>query len=178
MVDLASERNSEAKVTEESQRQVVVFELGDQAFAVDVDSVREIIRAQQVRRVPQTPPSLMGVSTVRGDVLPVIDLASFLNIETDIKEDEKKFIIMEFNEEGLKVVLAVDTVRRIYNIPASRMDYTLKGIFMGDNLSCVIKQESENILMPDFDKIMNVFRSEIRRLSKGGSTQEAEAEQR
>jgi hypothetical protein len=46
------------------------------------------------------------------------------------------------------------------------MDYTLKGTFLGDYLECVIKQEEENILLPDFEKIVAAFRLENLRLSR------------
>jgi len=152
----------------EKLTQMVVFDLGDQAFAVEVDTVREIIRWQDVRHIPQTPASLLGVSTIRGEVLPVIDLASFFGIESD-SDVEKKFIIMEFNEDNIKAVIAVDTVRRIYNVPDENMDNTLQGTFVGDNLKCVIKQEGGNILMPDFRKIIAAFRLETIKITEAAS---------
>jgi two-component system chemotaxis response regulator CheV len=146
-------------------RQVVVFSLGEEVFAAPVEIVREILRWQGVRPVPHAHHSLLGVSTIRGEVIPVIDLAAFLEIEGAVPTDQKKLIVLEF-ATGQKVGLAVDGVRRIYNIPLDQMDYTLKGTFLGDYLECVIKQEEENILLPDFEKIVAAFRLENLRLSR------------
>lgn len=147
-------------------RQVVVFELGDQVFAADVGNVREIIRLENVRPIPQTPKALLGVSTIRGEILPVIDLAVYLRVGSDLPVNQKKLMVLEF--EGLKsrTGVAVDNVRRIYNVSEKQLDYSLRGSFMGENLTCVIKQEGENILMPDFRKIIEAFKLETLRLSQ------------
>lgn len=156
-------------------RQVVVFELGDQAFAADVATVREIIHFEGIRPIPHTPASLLGVTTIRGEILPVIDLAVFLKIGSDLPTEEKKLIVVEFVEQNIKAGVAVDNVRRIYNISEDQLDYSLKDIFLGESLTCVIKQEEENILMPDFQKIIEAFKLETLRLNQEAA-QEASCE--
>ncbi|MEA3508548.1 MAG: chemotaxis protein CheW, partial [Synergistota bacterium] len=158
--DFAGEFNSENEKDECRQglRQVVVFEIGDQPFAVNVESVREIIRWQGVREIPQTPRSLMGVSTIRGEVLPVIDLAAFFEIQDSIPAEQKILIVLEMGENGLRTGVAVDSVKRIFSITTEQMDSTLKGAFIGENLHCVVKHGEINVLMPDFERIINAFK--------------------
>ncbi len=168
MKSLTSERGQSEKIQKqgETMMQMVIFELGEQVFAADVSSVREIIRLEEVRAIPQTPAALLGVSTIRGEILPVIDLAEFLKIESSLSVDQKKLIILEFGEQGIRTGIAVDNVRRIYNVSEKQLDATLKGTFLGENLICVIKQEGENILMPDFQKIIEAFKLETLRLNQ------------
>lgn len=153
------------KAAGQDTRQVVVFDLGSEVFAAPVEIVREILRWQGTRPVPHAHHSLLGVSTIRGEVIPVIDLAAFLDIEGSVEVKQKKLIVLEF-ATGQKVGLAVDGVRRIFNIPVDQMDDTLKGTFLGDYLECVIKQEEGDILLPDFEKIVAAFRLENLRLGR------------
>jgi len=145
---------------------VVVFLLADQPYAVPVSQVREIIRWPGVRPVPQTHPAFLGVSSVRGEVLPVLDLAAFLGIQSAVPLEQKKLILLEIPEEGLKLGLAVDHVHRIYTVEDDQIDQSLVGSFLGENLVSVIKRDGENILVPDFRRILTSLREEALRLSK------------
>ena len=65
--------------------QIVVFLLGSQYFAINVDKTREILRWPGTRPVPQTHPSMRGITTIRGEVIPLIDLRLYLNVESEIE---------------------------------------------------------------------------------------------
>ena len=52
----------------------LVFHLGAEEFAIQVQKVREIMGVQDITRVPQTPPHVKGVINLRGKVIPVVDL--------------------------------------------------------------------------------------------------------
>jgi purine-binding chemotaxis protein CheW len=63
----------------------LLFQLGTEAYAVDVGSVREIIEYHGCTEVPLMPPHLKGVINLRGRVVPVVDLASrFARGQTEI----------------------------------------------------------------------------------------------
>jgi chemotaxis signal transduction protein len=52
----------------------VLFRLGSQSFATDLDEVREIVRLGDIDRLPGTQPPLAGVVVLRGAPLPVLDV--------------------------------------------------------------------------------------------------------
>ena len=60
--------------------QLVSFKLGDEEFAFPMERVREILRVQRPNEVPDTPKHFLGILTVRGNILPVIDLRLLLNL--------------------------------------------------------------------------------------------------
>lgn len=143
----------------------VFFEVGGQVFAFGVEMVREILLWQGARKVPHTHKALMGVATVRGEVIPVIDLGVFLGVGSTLPGEQKKLVVLEI-EGGIKAAFAVDEVRRIFDTELSRVDRTLKGVVLGDYLDCVIKHPDGDILMPDPVKIMEALRLETARLSR------------
>ena len=57
-----------------AEMQLVVFDLTTESYGVDIGAVREIIRLQEITRVPKTPTFVEGVINLRGKVIPVLDL--------------------------------------------------------------------------------------------------------
>jgi two-component system chemotaxis response regulator CheV len=134
--------------------QVVVFLLGSQYFAINVDKTREILRWPGVRDVPQTHPAMKGITTIRGEVIPLIDLRTYLDITPSVELDDAKLIVAEFNK--MKLGFVVDGVDRIYRINSDELDATLTGTFLGENSLYVIKREGRNILLLDYERIVQV----------------------
>jgi two-component system chemotaxis response regulator CheV len=134
--------------------QVVVFLLGSQYFAINVDKTREILRWPGVRDVPQTHPAMKGITTIRGEVIPLLDLRTYLDITPSVELDDAKLIVAEFNK--MKLGFVVDGVDRIYRINSDELDASLTGTFLGENSLYVIKREGRNILLLDYERIVQV----------------------
>jgi purine-binding chemotaxis protein CheW len=62
--------------------QLVTFKLGLEEFAFQMERVREILRVERPSEVPGTPKHVLGVLTVRGNILPVIDLRVMLGLSS------------------------------------------------------------------------------------------------
>jgi purine-binding chemotaxis protein CheW len=67
---------------DQSVTQLVTFKLGLEEFAFHMDRVREILRVERPSEVPGTPKHVLGVLTVRGNILPVIDLRLLLGLSS------------------------------------------------------------------------------------------------
>lgn len=133
--------------------QVVVFFLGDQTFAINVDKTREILRWPGCRAIPESHPSMIGITSVRGEVLPLLDLRIHLGIPTKKADlESNKVIIAEFN--GIKLGFVVDAVERIYRINSEELDSTLTGTFLGEYVLYVIKRDKRNVLLLDYEAIV------------------------
>ncbi|MDR1740325.1 MAG: chemotaxis protein [Synergistaceae bacterium] len=132
--------------------QVVVFFLGDQSFAINVDKTREILRWPGCRVIPDSPGAMIGITSVRGEVLPLVDLRVFLNVGSKIEAEQSKVIIAEFNE--VKLGFVVDAVERIYRINSEDLDSTLTGKYLGEWVLYVIKRDKRNVLLLDYEAIV------------------------
>jgi two-component system chemotaxis response regulator CheV len=150
-------RTADEKILTEvgtNEWQVVVFLLGNQYFAINVDKTREILRWPGARDVPQTHRAMKGITTIRGEVIPLIDLRAYLEIEPKVDLDSSKLIVAEFNK--MKLGFVVDAVDRIYRINSDELDASLTGTFLGDNALYVIKRDGRNILLLDYERIVQV----------------------
>ena len=150
------------KVTTEvgtNEWQLVVFVLGDQSFAINVDKTREILRWPGCRAIPDAPAALIGITSVRGEVLPMVDLRVFLGIQPMTPIEQSKVIIAEFNE--VKLGFVVDAVERIYRIKSEDLDSTMTGKYLGDWILYVIKRDTRNVLLLDYEAIVQTISPQL-----------------
>ncbi len=157
VIKVAVKPANEEKILTEvgtNEWQVVVFLLGNQYFAINVDKTREILRWPGARDVPQTHDAMRGITTIRGEVIPLIDLRTYLAITPGVELENSKLIVAEFNR--MKLGFVVDAVDRIYRINSDELDASLTGTFLGENSLYVIKREGRNILLLDYERIVQV----------------------
>jgi len=150
------------KVTTEAgtnEWQLVVFVLGEQTFAINVDKTREILRWPGCRAIPDAPVALIGITSVRGEVLPMVDLRIFLGIQPTTPLEQSKVIIAEFNE--VKLGFVVDAVERIYRIKSEDLDASMTGKYLGDWILYVIKRDSRNVLLLDYEAIVQTISPQL-----------------
>jgi purine-binding chemotaxis protein CheW len=61
-------------------RKICVISLGGEHFAVDFHHVREVFRIESITPVPGMPAALVGVANLRGVIMPLVDIRSFLGV--------------------------------------------------------------------------------------------------
>jgi len=137
----------------------VVFFLGDQSLAINVEKTRAILRWPGGRVIPDTPSAMIGITSVRGEVLPMVDLRVFLSIEQKTDLEQCKVIIAEFNE--VKLGFVVDAVERIYRISSEDLDSSLTGKYLGDWILYVIKRDERNVLLLDYEAIVQTISPQL-----------------
>lgn len=98
--------------------QVFVFVLNGEEYAVDVNNVKEIIRAEEkeVTSVPNVPDFIEGITNVRGQAVPLIDLEEKLEIE---QEESNYIVIIEL--EDATAGLMVDEVEEVMNLDSEKV---------------------------------------------------------
>jgi purine-binding chemotaxis protein CheW len=100
-------------------RQLVVFSLGEEEYALPITQVHEIIRFAEPRSVASADPSVRGVISLRGKILPVYDLATRLGLD-HAGTAEAKIVIVETAEDMAGVV--VDDVEEVITIGGDQID--------------------------------------------------------
>ncbi len=83
----------------------LTFQLEDEAFALDVSQVREILDLTSITKVPRAPDFMRGVINVRGSVVPIIDLRMKFGMPLAKSTVDTRIIIMEIFLEGKTTVL-------------------------------------------------------------------------
>jgi purine-binding chemotaxis protein CheW len=106
-------------MSSETTRQLVVFSLGEEEYALPITHVQEIIRYSEPRSVAADDAWIRGVISLRGKIVPVCDLAARLGLphQTD---DNAKIVIVE--ADGRTAGVIVGEVEEVLSIDDAQVD--------------------------------------------------------
>ncbi len=109
---------------QETPRQYLTFSLGDEVFAMDIRSVREIIQHAAMTAVPLMPDFVRGVINLRGAVVPVIDLQARFGRTPASVGKKTCIVIFDASRDGEKTELGllVDAVYEVIDIAAANIE--------------------------------------------------------
>ena len=82
----------------QKEMKVIVFQLMDMEYAINVDVVQSIEKVISITRVPKTPPYVKGVINLRGIVTPIVDLRERFGLDSKEMDDSTRIIIVTFEE--------------------------------------------------------------------------------
>lgn len=100
----------------DDEHQLVLFQLSDEDYGVDIYSVQRLIQVPEVTRVPQAPEYVEGVIDVRGDIIPVINLKKRFGFDTTDVSGDGRIVITETGEHIVGFLVdAVSEVTRLSN---------------------------------------------------------------
>ncbi|AIS59105.1 MULTISPECIES: chemotaxis protein [Listeria] len=135
-----------------NELEIVTFTVGENLFCINVLKVKEIIHPLEVTPVPDSNPAIEGVSQVRGEIMPVVNLARVMKLP-EIEPENTKFIITELNQ--MKIVFRVDEVHRIQRISWEQIEEPEKlSIGLEELAVGIVKLEGNLVLLLDYEKII------------------------
>jgi purine-binding chemotaxis protein CheW len=133
-------------------RKFTVFTIADETFGLPIERVVEIIRTQKVFSVPGLPGFLSGVMSVRGTVIPLIDLRRRFGTKPSGKKE--RIIIVRFEQE--KIGFLVDAIREILALlpdEITKPPSLFKG-FKTEFLMGLGKKDDAIIILLDIDNLL------------------------
>lgn len=135
-----------------NELEIVTFTVGENLFCINVLKVKEIIHPLEVTPVPDSNPQIEGVSQVRGEIMPVVNLARVMKLP-EIEPENTKFIITELNQ--MKIVFRVDEVHRIQRISWEQIEEPEKlSIGLEELAVGIVKLDGNLVLLLDYEKII------------------------
>jgi purine-binding chemotaxis protein CheW len=134
--------------------QLVGFHVGDEEFCLDILRVQEIIRLQQLTRVPNSPDALDGVMNLRGKIIPVIALRKRFGLEQAPSNKNARIVVVEV--KGTVLGLIVDSVSEVLRIPADTVEPPPQlGQARQEYVSGVGKLDDRLLILLDVDRLMS-----------------------
>lgn len=104
------------------ERQVAIFQVGEEKFAIDIMQIGLIERWQKPRRIPRAPSFLEGVVDMRGEkIVPLVNLYERLGLPSSQPDEEKRRILIA-RIDGLEVGFVVDGVLDVTTIPEASVE--------------------------------------------------------
>lgn len=111
----------EANIASTESKQYIVVNLGVEQYGIDIGYVDNIVRMQNITRVPKAPEYFKGVINLRGEIVPVMSLRKRFELEDDIYTDKSRIIILK-SEQQDTIGVIVDMVKEVINVSEDEID--------------------------------------------------------
>ena len=144
----------------------LTIRLGDEQFAVEAGSVREILDVVPITHVPNAPEFVSGLINVRGRVVPLADMRVMFDMDRPEPSEDTRIVVMEIDMEGEPTIVGIlaDKVYDVTDIEAADIQEAPKvGMrWRPEFVKGIGKRNGNFIVIPDLGRIFE---------TKGGRSQ-------
>ncbi|WP_298468521.1 chemotaxis protein CheW [uncultured Psychrobacillus sp.] len=102
-----------------SSQKVVVFQSGNEEYAVSIDHVVSIEKLDKVNPIPHLPTYLIGLMKIRGELVPIIDFEQILYNQSGLMNANARVVTM--HTEEMSVGILVKEAKEILDIPSESL---------------------------------------------------------
>jgi len=137
----------------DAEEQVVVFELANEVYGVDISRVQEIIRMTTITRLPRAPEFVEGIINLRGKVIPVVDLKKRFGLAESDQTKASRIVVVDVGDHTIGMV--VDAVSEVLRVPTSAVEPPSPVVTSveSDYIRGIAKLEGRLIILLDLDKV-------------------------
>jgi purine-binding chemotaxis protein CheW len=132
--------------------EVIEFLLAQEKYGIDASYVREVYHARNLTPVPCTPPFVLGIINVRGQIISVIDLKKFFNLPEKGLGDLNKVIILKSDATEFGVL--ADVIAGFKTLPLSGLQQTLPTL-TGVREEYLLGITEDRLIVLDAEKILS-----------------------
>ena len=110
--------------TQSDAAQLVTFTVGNEEFGIDIMQVKEIIKVTEITPVPKAPHYVMGVMSLRSNLLPIMDLRARFSMGEEPSgsgdASSKRIVVVDLN--GVLTGIQVDSVSQVLTIEKAKIE--------------------------------------------------------
>ena len=139
--------------------QLVTFQLGEELYGINIMDVKEIVRVQDVRGIPNAPTYVEGIFHLRSEIIPIINLHKRFHLKKAAVSEEDEllsgFIILDI--DGMKLGVIIDKVSRVVTIEKEEIQpppQMVSGIG-AEYIQGVVRQQSGYLIILDIRDLFN-----------------------
>lgn len=135
----------------------ICFTLGDEEFGVDLSLVRQIVKPPPVTWVPRVEPDILGVISIRGSVVTLIDLRQVMGVQAEATKWPRTARVLIVELEGEPLGLLVDSVTHVRKFDVEMLEWEpgLHESSRGDFVSCVARPGPNDVItIIDLDSVI------------------------
>lgn len=133
-----------------SEQQMVLFRLGAEEYGISISQVKEIIQYNGATRLPQTSDFMEGIINLRGNVIPVIELAKKFGLAASGSSDRRAVII---GAEGQEIGVIVDEVTEVIRLQDTAIEPAPTMTVSNDYIRGIGKEGNRLLILLDVEKL-------------------------
>ncbi|KKG16652.1 chemotaxis protein CheW [Methanosarcina sp. 2.H.T.1A.6] len=100
--------------------QVIVFNLGEEIYGVEISQIKEIILPTQITLIPNVPDFVEGILNLRGQIAVIINLRKRLGKEPEKNDENTRIIVVEYNNATIGMM--VDSVSEVKYLSSQNIE--------------------------------------------------------
>jgi len=110
-------------VTRDLTIELLTFSLAKEDYAFRIQEIQEILKPQRITRIPKTESYLIGITSLRGKIIPIIDLKARLALGEGTEQNNKQRILILKGRKG-PIGALIDRVIGVTRLPESKVEET------------------------------------------------------
>ncbi|MDR2768041.1 MAG: chemotaxis protein CheW [Treponema sp.] len=141
------------------QCQLVTFQLGEELYGINIMDVKEIVRVQEIRSIPNAPAYVEGIFNLRSEIIPIINLHKRFHLKKAFTSEEEDllsgFIIIDV--DGMKLGVIIDRISRVVAVEREAIQPPPQ-MFSGigaEYIQGVIRQEESYLIILNIRDLFN-----------------------
>ena len=156
------EKEVEEKTLEQNENsmidfKMVTFSLSGKDYSIDIMHIKEIAKAGRFTYVPNTLPFVLGVYNLRGEIIPILDLRLFFNIEVPERTGDKMENLLILNIDDQRFGVVVDKIDKVIGVQKSTIQppHPLFGDINIKYISGVVESNNRLYVLLDVTRIFS-----------------------
>jgi purine-binding chemotaxis protein CheW len=138
----------------------LTFALGDEKFAISVNSVQEVVELEQVTKVPNAPAYMLGIINLRGRVLPLLDTRQKLGLPRAVTTRKSRIMIIDLeghDDKNLQLGALVDVAKEVVELQASDIQPPpdLDNFKTDAPITGIVNQQGDITMVIDITKVFS-----------------------
>jgi purine-binding chemotaxis protein CheW len=141
------------------QIQLVTFQRGEELYGINIMDVKEIVRVQDIRSIPNAPGYVEGIFNLRSEIIPIVNLHKRFHLKRMAASEDDEllsgFIILDI--DGLKLGVIIDRVSRVVTIERENIQPPPQ-MFSGigaEYITGVVRQEHGYLIILNIRDLFN-----------------------
>jgi purine-binding chemotaxis protein CheW len=140
-------------------KQLVTFQLGEELYGINIMDVKEIVRVQAIRAIPNAPMYVEGIFNLRSEIIPIINLHKRFHLKKLVSTEEDEllsgFVILDI--DGMKLGIIIDRISRVITIEKEDIQPPPQ-MFSGigaEYIQGVVRQDQGYLIILDIRDLFN-----------------------
>lgn len=102
---------------------LVTFKISDEFYGINIMEVREIIKFTEITPIPNSPEFVDGIITVRGEIIPIVDLGKRFHFEPKTFTEDEELLrgIIVISVEDMIIGVLIDQVNRVLSVNTNQI---------------------------------------------------------
>jgi purine-binding chemotaxis protein CheW len=153
--NVSASSNGDRNKTPQQELELLSFRLGGEEYAVLVADVREVLKNYYLTIVPNSPDYVLGVMSLRGTMLPIIDLCKRFGLAPGAKNEKSRIVVASSADE--EAGLLVDQVTGVFRILPDEIKPVPENIEQGaEYLRGIVRTADRLYILLDLEKAVGV----------------------